>query len=43
MTKVKRTDWDVTSDATYVWLPIIWKKDVPKIDWKDEWKLSGHK
>jgi hypothetical protein len=43
MTKVKRTDWDVTSGATYVWLPIIWKNGVPQIYWKNEWKLSDFK
>lgn len=40
MTKVKRTDWDVTYNATYVWLPITWENGVPKIYWKDEWKLE---
>jgi len=43
MTAVKRSDWDVTYNATYVWLPITWGNGVPGIYWKDEWKLEDFK
>ncbi|MBD0286386.1 MAG: glycoside hydrolase, partial [Flavisolibacter sp.] len=43
MRNVKRTDWDVTNNATYVWLPITWENGVPKIYWIDEWKLEDFK
>ncbi|WP_346860833.1 family 43 glycosylhydrolase [uncultured Draconibacterium sp.] len=36
----KRTDWDVTYKATYVWLPITWENGVPNIYWQEEWKLE---
>lgn len=42
MTSVKRTDWDVTKDANYVWLPITWENGVPKIYWQKEWKLEDY-
>ena len=44
---VKRTTGNATSDAvsdaTYVWLPIKWENGVPKVYWKDEWKLEDFK
>jgi hypothetical protein len=40
---VKRDGWDVTCNATYVWLPITWKNGVPVIYWKDEWRLEDYK
>lgn len=27
-----------TSRALYVWLPIRWERDMPKIDWLDCWR-----
>jgi hypothetical protein len=41
-TKEKRMEWDATSRATYVWLPITWENGVPNIYWKDEWKLEDY-
>jgi len=29
-----------TSEATYVWLPIVFKDGKPEIVWRDEWKLE---
>lgn len=29
-----------TSIATYVWLPIEWDGDMPRIRWYDEWKIE---
>lgn len=29
-----------TSIADYVWLPIRWEGDSPRIEWRDEWKLD---
>lgn len=29
-----------TSIADYVWLPIVFENDVPKIYWHDEWKIE---
>ena len=29
-----------TSEADYVWLPILFEGDKPIIKWFDEWKLS---
>ena len=43
MTGAKRSDWDATSNARYVWLPITWEKGVPNIYWKDEWRLEDYK
>lgn len=43
MTNVKRTDWDVTNKATYVWLPITWENGMPKLYWKDGWKIEDYK
>lgn len=28
--------------ADYVWLPICFEGDVPRIDWKDEWRLEDY-
>lgn len=28
--------------ADYVWLPISFESDVPRIDWKDEWRLEDY-
>ncbi|WP_353123630.1 family 43 glycosylhydrolase [Dysgonomonas capnocytophagoides] len=39
-TTEKRTALDATKNARYVWLPIVWENDVPRIYWKDEWKLE---
>ncbi len=43
-TNVKRTKSngtsDAVSDATYVWLPIKWENGIPRIYWKEEWKLE---
>lgn len=39
----KRSKWDATSHATYVWLPVIFDKDgTPRIEWKDEWRLEDY-
>ena len=35
-----RTTWDVTYNATYVFLPITFKNGVPQIEWKEEWKIK---
>ena len=43
MTSSRRSDWDSTSDARYVWLPITWVKGMPNIYWKDEWRLEDFK
>ncbi|MDB5279622.1 MAG: glycoside hydrolase [Ferruginibacter sp.] len=43
MRNIRRTDWDVTTKATYVWLPITWENGVPKIYWKEAWKLEDFK
>ena len=43
MRNMKRAGWDVTNNATYVWLPITWENGMPKICWKDEWKLEDFK
>lgn len=40
MSKTKRSQWDNTNTATYVWLPITWKNGFPEIIWRDEWKLE---
>lgn len=37
-----RTDWDVTFNARYVWLPVRFVKGKPVIDWKDEWRLEDY-
>lgn len=29
-----------TSVADYIWLPVIFEEDVPKIYWRDQWKLE---
>jgi hypothetical protein len=29
-----------TSIAEYVWLPITFENDIPKIHWYDEWKIE---
>ncbi len=39
---IVRTDWDVTNNARYVWLPIRFDGDMPVIEWKDEWKLEDY-
>jgi hypothetical protein len=41
-TNIKRSGLDATSNATYVWLPVTWENGVPKIYWKDEWKLEDY-
>lgn len=38
-----RTDWDVTYNATYVFLPIVFKNGKPQIEWKDEWRIEDYK
>lgn len=38
----KRTGWDVTYNARYVFLPITWQGDKPVIEWKDEWRLEDY-
>ena len=38
-----RTDWDVTYNATYVFLPISFSCDgMPEIEWKDEWRIEDY-
>ncbi len=37
-----RTTWDVTYNATYVFLPIVFKDGVPHIEWKDEWRIEDY-
>ena len=39
----KRSALDATQNARYVWLPIVWENDFPKIYWHDEWKLEDYK
>ncbi len=39
---IVRSDWDVTNNARYVWLPIRFEGEKPIIDWKDEWKLEDY-
>ncbi len=34
---------DATYKSTYVFLPIIWKKGKPEIEWKDEWRIEDYK
>jgi hypothetical protein len=38
-----RTNWDVTYNATYVFLPIVFKNGIPQIEWKDEWRIEDYK
>jgi hypothetical protein len=38
-----RSDWDVTYNATYVFLPIVFRKGIPHIEWKDEWRIEDYK
>lgn len=38
-----RTTWDVTYNGTYVFLPIVFKKGIPQIEWKDEWRIEDYK
>lgn len=28
---------DATCDARYVWLPVVFKDGVPRVEWRDEW------
>lgn len=38
-----RTDWDVTYNATYVFLPITFNDEgVPQIEWHDEWRIEDY-
>ena len=37
-----RTTWDVTYNGTYVFLPITFKDGVPRIEWKDEWRIEDY-
>lgn len=39
---LRRTKWDVTFNATYVFLPITFKDGVPQIEWLDEWKIEDY-
>ena len=32
-----------TALADYVWLPIVFENDVPKIYWRDEWTIEEFK
>lgn len=39
----KRTKWDATSHATYVWLPVVFDENgTPRLEWKDEWRLEDY-
>ena len=38
-----RTDWDVTYNSTYVFLPIVFKGGKPQIEWRDEWRIEDYK
>ena len=29
-----------TSKAGYVWLPVKFDRDVPYLEWQDEWKVE---
>ena len=29
-------------DATYVFLPIVFKEGIPTIEWKEEWRLEDY-
>jgi len=40
--KQQRHGWDVTSNARYVFLPIVWKGDKPEIEWRDEWRIEDY-
>ena len=33
---------DNTSTADYVWLPILFDGDMPRIEWRDEWRLEDY-
>ena len=35
-----RTGWDVTYNATYVFLPISFKDGKPQVEWRDEWRIE---
>lgn len=37
---IVRTEWDVTYNATYVFLPIVYHRGMPQIVWKDEWRIE---
>ena len=42
-TSMKRTKWDTTDEATYVFLPIEFDDNgKPTIKWKDEWRLEDY-
>lgn len=38
-----RVGWDVTYNATYVFLPIVFKDGIPHVEWKDEWRIEDYK
>ena len=40
---IVRTNWDVTYNAAYVFLPIVFRKGLPQIEWKDEWRIEDYK
>lgn len=31
-----------TSVADYVWLPVVFEGDIPKIYWHDEWRIEDY-
>ena len=37
----RRTGWDVTNNATYVFLPITFKDGMPMIEWQNEWRIEN--
>ena len=37
-----RTGWDVTYNAVYVFLPIVFRDGMPQMEWKDEWRLEDY-
>jgi len=36
----KKRHFDNTSIARYVWLPIEWQDNIPKVRWFDEWRIE---
>lgn len=38
----KTLKFENTRKAAYVWLPIVWEEDVPKLYWKDSWRVEDY-
>ena len=37
-----RTNWDVTYNATYTFLPVVFKNGKPQIEWREEWRVEDY-